>query len=218
MKTLTGKAYKNVLPPHSDFKQIPFWKLTPGLITRSAVERNNSASRAPSLESLAITLRVLEKETRIEGKRERRREKGEKYSNVMATKCTRHHPSRSFYSLALSRRAFSPGPRARRTQVAIKRLTNASRYLVSLPSSLPPPPSLPPSLDHHPHLPPQSGLFFAGFHAAQAGCNPATPIVARRAWKRARSLGRREWGVKGGNGGGRTDGRAGGRAGELLHL
>lgn len=85
----------------------------------------------------------------------------------MATKCTRHHPSWSFYGLALSRRAFSL---TLETRSAIKRLTNANGYLVSLPF-------LPSPSDFRRRLSPSLPLtaiwlFFAAFHGAQV----ATPL------------------------------------------
>lgn len=57
-------------------------------------------------------------------------------------------------------------------RAAIKRLTNANRYLVSLASLASPWPSASPINPQHP----QSGFFFRRFPRC-AGCSPATPIA-----------------------------------------
>lgn len=105
-------------------------------------------------------------------------------------------------------RPFSPGVflslSARTTWAAIKRLTNACGYLVSL--SFPLSYSL---LAHHSHSSPAILFFFAGFHCAQVATpqRPSSPtrVAAQGAGRHAEKR-QREWGEVG---------RA---AGESLHL
>lgn len=88
------------------------------------------------------------------------------YFDVMVTKYTRSIIPRGPFTAS----PFFPGLVQHR--VAIKRLTNANRYLVSLASLASPWPSASPINPQHP----QSGFFFRRFPRC-AGCSPATPIA-----------------------------------------
>lgn len=91
----------------------------------------------------------------------------------MATKCTRHHPSRSFYGLALSRRAFSPTLKLVERHKTLDECAWVSRF----PTYFPSPSDLRRRLS--PSLPPLSAIwfFFAGFRGAQVATpqRPSSP-------------------------------------------
>lgn len=89
------------------------------------------------------------------------------YSDVMVTKYTT-----SSLVVLLQPRPFSRALGLVQRRAAIKRLTNANRYLVSLASLASPWPSASPINPQHP----QSGFFFRRFSRC-AGCSPATPIA-----------------------------------------
>lgn len=92
------------------------------------------------------------------------------YSDVMVTKYTA-----SSLVVLLQPRPFSRALGLVQRRAAIKRLTNANRYLVSLASLASPWSSASPINPQHP----QSGFFFAAFHGAQVAA-PQRPSRYRR--------------------------------------
>lgn len=124
-----------------------------------------TVSWAFSLETLATILFYPSKK-----KREKR---GRKYSSVRATKCTRHHPSRSFYGLALSRRAFSPALELVEHHKTLDECERVSRFPAFIPLFLWSPSALI-ALSSPPR---NLAFFFAGFHDAQVATpqRPSSP-------------------------------------------
>lgn len=104
----------------------------------------------------------------------------------MATKCTRHHPSRSFYGLALSRRAFSPTLKLVERHKTLDECAWVSRFPTYFPSPSDLRRRLSPSV---PPPPPQSG-FFSPVSAARR-------LQPRNAHRRPRGWRRRESGKEG---------------------